>query len=383
MDIWEQFKKYASAEVEAARSLPPACYSSPDFYAAERERIFRSDWVFVCNSAVLAKPGDRFAVNIAGEPVVVVRGNDEKLRALSNSCSHRGTPICDLGFSQGPNMVCPYHSWNFTLDGELKGAPYTGCVEIDKEAHALPEYQLEVWCGLVFVNIDGNAKQLEERYAPIVPYLESYGCAEPAYGAEQEAETWASNWKLVIENAMESYHLFKVHKPTLETVTPTKGAFYVEGCADWALTAGEYTGYMDGVRNLVGASKKGPNHHYLLVCLPPSFVGIASAEGYLGYLAMLPDGPGQTYTRAGVVSANSIQRSSREEDFTAAFFAEDKWICERAFTGMESARAGGGQLVELERIVHAFHRYLGSRLCDLPAGGVYKDPLAEEKGLTS
>ncbi len=383
MSLMEDFKATAALPADQGRAIPLQCYSDPAFYEEEVKNVFHRDWVFVCGATALKEPGDRFAVTIAGEPVVIMRGKDGKLRALSNVCTHRGTPLADPGLGQGPNLVCPYHSWNFELDGTLKGAPYTGSVEIDKSAHCLPEYALEEWCGLVFVNIDGNAAPLAERYAPMMPYMQLYNCANPQFGTEMETEIWASNWKLVMENAMESYHLFKVHKPTLETVTPTKAAFYVEGCEEWCLTAGEYVGLMDPARKLFGSEKKGPKHHYMLISLPPSFVGIASADGTLGYISMLPDGPGKTYARGGAVLAKEPNRSKMEEEFTAAFFAEDKWICERAYTGMLSRNAKGGTFVELERIVQDFHRYLGNRLCGQELGEVFRNPDIAEKGVAA
>lgn len=379
MSLMEEFDRIARLPAEDALALPLNVYSDEGFYEEETRKIFHSDWVFVCNSFVLKKAGDRFAVHIAGEPVVVVRGEDGQLRALSNVCAHRGTQLADDGLSSAPNMVCPYHSWNFSLSGELKGAPYTGSIEIDKAAHCLPRYKLEEWHGLVFVNIDGSAEPLAERYRDIAPYMELYNGMSYAHGDEWEAEYWTSNWKLVMENAMESYHLFKVHKPTLETITPTKGAYYVEGNAQWAVTAGEYVGMMDPIKKLAGGKKVGPANHYLLISLPPSFVGILSAEGTLGYLAMLPDGPGRCYTRGGSIGIKPPKQSKLEKQFTEDFFKEDKWICERAYRSMKSRHAKGGHLVELERIVQDFHRYLAVRLTGADVGPTYRNPDIDER----
>lgn len=374
MSLFEEFDRIARQPIAEAVALPFAVYSDEAFYQREVETIFHADWVFVCNSFSVKNPGDKFAVVIGGEPVVVIRGSDGRLRAMSNVCTHRGTPLADEGFSNAPNMVCPYHSWNFTLEGELKGAPYTGSVDIDKSAHCLPQYKLEEWYGLVFVNIDGNAPPLAERYAGMESYMALYNQGAHAYGTEWETEVWDSNWKLVMENAMESYHLFKVHKPTLETVTPTKGAYYVEGNAEWTLTAGEYVGFMDPLRKLTGNKKTGPQNNYLLISLPPSFVGILSADGSNGYLAMLPDGPGRTFARGGALGPKPYKPSKVEAKFTADFFAEDKWICERAQKSMCTRNAVGGKLVELERIVQDFHRYLAVRMSGADVGATYRNP---------
>lgn len=374
MKFFEEFVTAASLPAEEGRALPLQVYSDPEFYEQEKVKIFHEDWVFVCNSQVIKEAGDRFAVIIADEPVVVVRGRDGQLRALSNVCRHRGTLLADDGFSNASSLVCPYHSWNFSDTGELKGAPYTGATEIDKAAHCLPQFALEEWCGLLFVNISGTAEPLKDRYAFMQPHLEAFNAGNYTYGVENAIEHWDSNWKLVIENAMESYHLFKVHKPTLETVTPTKGAFYVEGNALGTLTAGEQVRVRDVVKGLLGkVEKRGPDDHYLLVSLPPSFVGIMQLDGSFGYLAMLPEGPGKTYARGGVVSQSAFKQSKAEEEFTTAFFEEDKWICERAYKGMHSQHGRGGQLVELERIVQDFHRYLAVRLAGVDVGATHRN----------
>lgn len=377
-DLIQEFMRAATLPAEEAQALPLQVYSDEAFYQQEVEKIFHADWVFACNSFSVKNPGDKFALTIAGEPVVIVRGSDGVLRALSNVCTHRGTPIADEGFSNAPNMVCPYHSWNFTLEGELKGAPYTGNIAVDKSAHCLPQYKLEEWYGLVFVNVDGTAPPLRERYAGMEPYMALYNQENHQYGVEWETEVWESNWKLVMENAMESYHLFKVHKPTLETITPTKGAYYVEGNAEWTLTAGEYVGFMDPLRKLTG-KKRGPADNYLLISLPPSFVGILSVEGTNGYLSMLPDGPGRCFARGGSVGVKPYKPSKVEAQFTRDFFDEDKWICERAFKSMRSRHAKGGQFVELERIVQDFHRYLACRIGGVEVGDTYRNPDIDQR----
>lgn len=380
MSLMEEFDRIASLPAEDAVALPLNTYSDEDFHQREIEKIFHGDWVFVCNSYSVKKPGDKFAVTIGGEPVVVIRGSDGELRAMSNVCTHRGTPLADDGYSNAPNIVCPYHSWNFSLEGELKGAPYTGNIEIDKSSHCLPNYKMEEWYGLVFVNIDGNAPALGERYKGMEPYMELYNQGDIEHGVEWESETWDSNWKLVMENAMESYHLFKVHKPTLETVTPTKGAYYVEGNAQWTLTAGEYVGFMDPLRKLTGkGNKQGPEGNYMLVSLPPSFVGIVSAEGSHGYLSMLPDGPGRCIARGGAMGPKPYKPSKMEAQFTADFFAEDKWICERAYKSMKSRHAKGGHFVELERVVQDFHRYLAVHMTGAEVGPTYRNPEIDER----
>ncbi|BFM15349.1 hypothetical protein R50073_15320 [Maricurvus nonylphenolicus] len=367
MKLIEEVREIANNPVETAVSLPFAAYSDPEFYELEMEKVFRNDWVFVCNEAELSKPGDYYAFTLADEPMIVIRGKDGTLRAMSNVCRHRGTPLNDEGFGNKSRMVCPYHAWTYKDDGKLIGVSHPGNIEVNKEEHCLPQFALESWHGLVFVNINGNAEPLAERYNGIEKYLKRYNIEKFVYGDGGEDEAWDTNWKLAIENGIESYHLFKVHKETLEVNTPTRLAFYLEGQADWTLTAGELVGQsMTGLGGklmemFTPEKIKRLYSHYVLFSLPPNFVGILLGDT-LGYLAVRPAAAGKSYIRAGTISASNVNPSKDEQAFTAAFFEEDKWICERNQTAMKSKAGKPGKLVELERVVVDFHQYLSSRL---------------------
>ncbi|WP_062266148.1 aromatic ring-hydroxylating oxygenase subunit alpha [Endozoicomonas arenosclerae] len=372
MDLLIELKEKATGSAGEARALPYAAYIDDDLYELERKQIFHGDWVFACNEFSLKAPGDKFAFNIAGEPVVILRGKDGELRALSNACRHRGTLLADEGFSSGTsNLVCPYHSWNYTEDGALRGVPYPGNVEINKKAHCLPRFALTVWNGLVFVNIDGKAEPLEERLAGLAPYIEYNINGEVNTGTEDKPEYWDTNWKLAMENAMESYHLFKVHKPTLEVVSPTRGVTYLEGSAHWSITAGEAVNPLPGWLGWLNRDLQ-EEGYYLLISLPPSFVGVITPQGLFGYVVTLPDGVGRCYVRGGSVSRNLRAPRGLFKKFIDKFLEEDKLISERAYKGMTARATAGGQLVELERIVVDFHQYLAMRLFDAKPDENYK-----------
>ncbi|CAM3746527.1 aromatic ring-hydroxylating oxygenase subunit alpha [Parendozoicomonas haliclonae] len=380
MNNMEELKALASASAGEALSLPYWAYTSEEVYEQECQKIFHKDWVFACNEFEIPEPGDKFAFILAGEPVVIIRGKDGELRAMSNSCRHRGTLLADEGFSSGTNnLVCPYHAWNYTEEGKLRGLPFSGNVKVDKEKHCLPRFALEVWHGLVFVNIDGTAEPLKERYAELEAYIKHNQPQPFNSGYEAPPEYWDSNWKLAMENAMESYHLFKVHKPTLEQVTPTKGAFYLQGNALWSITGGQVHDITPKWMKWFTGGKPKMNENYILFSLPPSFVGVISSDGLFGYITVLPAGPGRTYTRGGGVGVDIEAPKGVVKKFVDDFFEEDKFICERAYKGMTARAAPGGQLVELERIVVDFHQYLAMRLFNHQPDETFKDEEGEKK----
>jgi len=99
-----------------AETMPTWCYTSDAFYRREVDRIFRKVWNFLGAADQIPRPGDYFTVTFAGVPVIILRDEDGELRAFANSCRHRGSALLD-GSGNCKRIVCPYHSWNYRLDG--------------------------------------------------------------------------------------------------------------------------------------------------------------------------------------------------------------------------------------------------------------------------
>ena len=366
----DEFRKIAALPAGEARSLPFSVYRDREVFDLEVERIFRRDWVAVCAEAALAEPGDTLGIDIGGEPVALVRGADGQLRALSNTCRHRGTMLLDRGAGRlgGKRIVCPYHAWSYSDAGEFRGAPYSRGVTIEREAHCLPSFRMEVWMGVVFVCLDEAAPSLGERLAGIEGHLAEFGMEGFSAAAPvTEAEVWDANWKLIVENGMESYHLFKVHEKTLEKVTPTRGAYYLEGSALWTLTGGavvQNPGFFGKTLGAVlGYDGGSGGDHYTLVSIPPSFVGIVTGDSW-DWIAAHPLSPTSTRVFTGSLTRAKPDFLTRafSQSYATAFLEEDRRICERGQQGLASRASSGGRLVPLERVVADFHHYLGWRL---------------------
>ena len=356
--------------VEEARSLPFAAYRDQAFFELEMERIYRNDWVAVCAEATLADPGDYLSIDIGGEPVVLVRGVDGELRALSNVCRHRGTLMMEPGIDRldRGRIVCPYHAWSYSDTGAFRGAPFSRGVGIDSEEHSLHSFQVEAWMGVVFVCLAEGTPPLGKRLEGMVPYLAEFDMDTFSVTAPfADPEVWAANWKLIVENGMESYHLFQVHAETLEKVTPTRGAYYIAGSAAWTLTGGAIvqggsTGLAAKLReSLLGTDTGGD--HYTLVSIPPSFVGVVTRDSW-DWLIAHPITPTLTRVLSGSLTKSRPDVLTRMVygGYANAFLEEDRAICERAQKGMGAQHGKGGRLVPLERVVVDFHHYLGWRL---------------------
>ncbi|MGI9327525.1 MAG: aromatic ring-hydroxylating oxygenase subunit alpha [Pseudomonadales bacterium] len=374
-----EIQEAAIQPLEKARSLPFSAYTDPSFFAAEAEQIFSKEWVFVCMEGELPQAGDYFAMTLANEPIIILRANNGGLRALSNICRHRGTTLLDEGFGKVDKYItCPYHAWTYDVDGALKAIPYNKLIAVDRREHHLPTFPVSTWNGLVFVNLDVNAKPLADRVGGIDEYLRLFQPETFTHVSPGDAEIWQTNWKLAMENAMESYHLFKVHEETLEPYSPTRGAYYIAGSSEWSLTGGVTQRKKGMVEKLMGSTHNELYEHYLLVSLPPSFVGILS-YGSFGWLSAHPIDASHTQIRSGATATSGgLAGSMQSKEFTKAFFQEDQDMCERVQKGMRSKFGSGGKLVDMERVVVDFHQFLGTRLGGLPATQLFEDDAANQ-----
>ena len=322
---WQTYQHGLRQDIAEAVTLPFRAYTDSDILAVERDRIFFDDWVFVCAEQQLPQHGDYYVVDLAGESIAVLRGQDGQVRALSNVCRHRGTPLLDPGFGRlNRHIVCPYHAWTYDDMGKLRGIPHSGNFDIDKTAHCLPELKLESWHGLLFVNLGDSQESLAERLEGLDDYLQAFELNRFSVGYANDSELWNANWKLVVENGIESYHLFKVHRDTLETITPTQDAFYVAGSSEWAVTAGRMKAERSALSRWLVGEVPEALHHYLLIFLPPSFVGILTYDS-LDWISVLPEGVDRSRISSGGISTTAPHSGDAPaSDFTKAFFAEDK-----------------------------------------------------------
>ncbi len=377
MSTLREIQQTAIQPLQSAMSLPFAAYTDPAVLAAEAESVFSKEWVFMCMDGELRDPGTYYATTLASEPIIILRDDSGELRALSNICRHRGTPILDSGFGKVDKYItCPYHAWAYDKEGALKAIPYNNVIAVDRAEHQLPSFSVASWNGLVFVNLDPNAKPLVDRLAGIDQYLNLFEPETFSEVAPGNVEVWQCNWKLAMENAMESYHLFKVHETTLETYSPTRDAYYIAGSSEWTLTGGATKRKKGLVEKLLGGSHNELYDHYILVSLPPAFVGVLS-YGTFGWLSAHPLDERTTQIRGGATFAgSSMQGSAQGDDFTQAFLLEDKEMCERVQRGMTSRSMKGGKLVDMERVVVDFHQFLGTRLGNMGATNVFEDEAA-------
>lgn len=184
-------------------------YSDPEVFARDVERIHLRHWLCVGHESRAPQPGDWFRFDVAGESILVVRGRDDRLRALVNVCRHRGSRVCYEESGNARMLVCPYHAWSYDLDGKLRSARQMG-PNFDVSRTALHEIHLRVLEGLIFVCFAPDPPGLEHAEQTLSASLTRYGWAD-ARVAHRATYSVDANWKLATENYMECYHCAPAH----------------------------------------------------------------------------------------------------------------------------------------------------------------------------
>ena len=209
--------QHSSDEPSAPRALHPRCYTDPEVFARERERLFFRTWQFAGHVSRLRNAGDYLTLDVLGQGLFVVRGEDGDLHAFHNVCQHRAHELLS-GAGNRARITCPYHGWTYTLDGSLRGAPGARHTPgFDASCIRLQPVRHEVFCGFVFVNLDHDAASMDERFPEAREQIEALapGIDTLEFHTEHHAEEHC-NWKVAVENYNECYHCARVH-PTFST----------------------------------------------------------------------------------------------------------------------------------------------------------------------
>lgn len=196
--------------IARAWTLPAALYTDAGVFAAEKEKIFWRSWQVAGHGSQVANPGDYFTTELIGEPLVIVRGLDGKLRGFYNVCRHRAGPPAE-GCGSRKLLRCGYHGWTYGLDGALISATeIEGVEEFRPEDFALKPVRTEEWFNLIFVNLDPAAPPLLESLGELPRQAGKFPFAQMKL-FERRTYDMKCNWKTYVDNYLEGYHLPSVH----------------------------------------------------------------------------------------------------------------------------------------------------------------------------
>jgi len=369
MSAIDDLKENTSLPFDKARAMSPSVYTDHNFLDAELSKIFSRDWFCVGRADALAKPGDYLTLDLADQPILVLRDSTDKLRAMSNVCRHRMSTLLE-GRGSIRAIVCPYHAWTYNLDGTLRGAPAMNQnTAFCKSDVVLPNVACEEWLGWVFVSLNPEA-------VPVVSELEQVQDLVGDFGMENYTETffethvWNTNWKILAENFMESYHLPVCHAGTIGGLSKLDEMICPPGQASFNY----HTILKDDKLKIALAHPNNKNLQgdrrrmtYLLAIYPSLLITLT--PGYFWYLSLHPKGVGQVQIAfGGGMSPDYVDDPDAQAHFTQLkklldeVNVEDKGCTEKVYRGLCSAMATPGHLSHLERPNYDFAQYLNNRV---------------------
>ena len=372
-DILTILSANARSTLGEARSCPPAIYHDSGVFDLEVERLFRKDWICIGREAEMASPGDYICRDIVDTPVLAIRQRDGSIRALTNVCLHRSARLL-TGCGHVTRISCPYHAWTYDIDGQLIGAPFMQeTSEFEPSGFRLRQLACESWEGFVYVSLADQPEPLVGALSGLSELVGDFRMGDyvPVYEHE---ETWHANWKCLVENYMDSYHIHRVHKDSFarygssEDIThlyPGESAYTYHVIQENEDRKSVFA-HADNTW-LTGDDR----YKTYLVNIFPSHV-MQLQPDMLWYLSILPDGVDKLTIRWAVSIPAEIldgadDRQKVIDDEMALIHqvnSEDQPIVENVFRATRSPLASTGPLSYLERNLWDFGRYLARRLCD-------------------
>ena len=224
--------------IEKASGLPNATYTSASFFEYERDQVLGSSWAGLWFASDLPKKGYVKPVEFMGLPLLIMRNKSDAINVFHNVCSHRGMKLVQEEMEVQGALRCPYHSWSYSLDGDLKGTPHIGGIGKHKAEgfnhcdHGLKPVRSTLWMDIIFINLSGDAEDFTQYIKPLTEqwqtFLDDTGLdrlqtAVNGKGMQIEIQ---SNWKLAVENYCESYHLPWIH-PGLNTYSRLEDHYHI------------------------------------------------------------------------------------------------------------------------------------------------------------
>ena len=351
----------SSAPLEEAYTLPAAWYLDERIERLERDQVFGRNWIAVGRVDQAAVPGQFFTVELAREPLVVVRGADGELRAFYNVCRHHAAAVANVPCGIAEHLRCPYHGWTYGLDGSLKGAPeFSGVCNFDRAKNGLQPVRVATWEQFIFVTLDTATPSLESFLGDLRARMTPLSLSNIHF-FERKSYTLGCNWKVYVDNYLDGgYHVPHLHKG-LNSVLDYK-EYTIENSERYSLQSSPMVVSQEDAS--FAATRTGERAYYYW--LYPNFM-INVYEGVMDTNLVLPLAPDKCLVQFDFFfadisddkkryNAESVAVSDRVQD-------EDVDICESVQRGLRSRAYGSGRLsVRREAGEHLFHRLLANDL---------------------
>jgi choline monooxygenase len=335
--------------IEQAETIPSRWYTSSEIFELEKEHIFSSFWQLACHKSELSEPGDMHTLEVAGNPVLLVRNQDGDINAFYNVCKHRGGPVA---VKKGTTSVlqCQYHGWTYLLDGSLRGVPQFRKVDLfDKKDFGLEPVKLNNWEGLQFISLDDEIQPIDHFLQGIANRISPIDLTDLTF-VEKQSYTIDCNWKVYVDNFLEGYHIPIVH-PELAKLLD-----YREYKTD---TSGWYSLQHSPIKNdnNLYSSDNGKAYYYYI--FPNIMLNIL--PGRLQTNIIRPLSPSRTEVIFNYYYENPNDEGTIRDDieYSDEIQQEDIEICELVQKGLQSKAYDKGRFsVEREQGVYHFQTLL-------------------------
>lgn len=357
--------EHVARPMTRAESPPAEFYLDPSVFALERHALFNNGWLFVGRVDQVSEPGGYRAVETAAGPVLLARDRNGVLRAFANMCRHRASLLAE-GTGICRRLVCPYHGWSYHLDGRLAGAPDMADADaFDPTEHGLLPFRLEDWGGFLFVNADSTAR-------PLTRMLGDCPSRMASHRPDALRHVWsitldcACNWKLILENAMETYHTGFIHRDTVGAQTSrdidTEGDWLcIQVLDDRSIaTMSNTTPALPPIDGLDEDARRGT---YFTI-LPPT-CQLVFAQDCAWWLNTVPIAPGRTLLEIGGCFPQAALDDPNLERHLAPYIErweavgrEDVGILEKQQRALASPLHRPGRLSPREATVRAFDEWV-------------------------
>jgi phenylpropionate dioxygenase-like ring-hydroxylating dioxygenase large terminal subunit len=346
------------ATARGTRTLPWSWYSDPTVLTLERERIFRNAWQYAGHAGEVAEPGSFTTTRVGDLPVVLVRDEEDVLRAFLNVCRHRGSLVCE-GSGRRATLQCPYHAWTYGLDGRLITAPRANREGgLDTEDLGLVALALDTWGPFVFVNPNADAEPLHDLLEDLPERIAAAGVDVDALRFVQRSESdLAANWKICAENFLECYHCSVAHPGFSAVVDVSPDSYGLETSNRRMSQTGAprpepRPGY-EGGYDLGGEVERGQFH----LLFPGTVVNVMPGRPNISIGPITPAGPERTHRFLDYFVAPDAPQEWVDEmlAFDSEVGAEDTKLVERVHEGLRSGLIDEGRLLpESEKLVAHF-----------------------------
>ncbi len=341
---------------------PYEWYTSTELLEIERRHVFDKSWALVGTADDLPEPGSYLTVTIGTSPIVVLRDKDGVIRAFHNLCRHRGLPLLEERARCAGHIICPYHQWSYDLTGNLCRVPQ---LENQFEGMDLNDWGLhpaavDIWQGMVFVNPEPTTERLDEAMAGLAKRLDPF-LDGPLAEVARVSYRANCNWKLLVENHIDVYHLWYLHSRSL--------AMYDHRSFEWETQSNNWWSY-EPLKDPAGVpepaigwlnqtEREGIGAHLLF----PNLMLVTTGSYFATYDAV-PTAPDQTVLTLRIRAEAGADAEALVAE-VRSFMAEDVAVCELLQKGASSSRFSTGPLASShEAPIRNFHRALAA-LCDV------------------